>query len=275
MKTRFDLGRFGYLMKYMLMSEYKYQLRGILGLAFGMSMCFGMNIYTNKNNFIDYDSFGFDWFYSNLAAMAVMCGFFLMLVLDSNIFKNMLTKQGRISFLSLPASNLEKFLARFLWVNISGWVIFVVGIAIADGVQALVSLSLGLGVHGSVIAAFFPSNPGAGSNLPLIGVHETEFLCFLLSAALLFNASWTFFGTLFRKNAWLWSLSLNVLFITLIAMVVDSNIDIICDLDKQMGHDVMLAIVDGVMISVSALLYFGSYKLFKRMQVINNRWVNL
>ena len=154
MKTTFDTNRFMNLLKYEIFTESKGFARGAIGLTVGLVFYFMANLYFHKEMLmsnLDY----FDVMYENFSGGAICVGFALMMVAGCSIFKNMITKQQRINFLSLPASNLEKYLARFIWVNIGYLVIFIISLCLSDILLAIFSAVLGLGVHGSVAAVFF------------------------------------------------------------------------------------------------------------------------
>ena len=278
MKTTFDTNRFMNLMKYEIGAESRGYLRGLLGLTVAMAFYFMANLYSHKEflmSNIDY----FDVMYESFSDAAVFMGFALMMVAGCSIFKNMITKQQRITFLSLPASNLEKYLARFIWVNIGYLVMFIISLCLSDILLAFFSAVLGLGVHGSVAAVFFEhlfdSAPRwiNGSML-----NPNYFYVMLFTVFLFMQSSWTLCGTLFRKNAWLWTLCLQVLLGTTNAMVVSGNSCIAAawhEFYMTVGKELFFWIHILFAIAASVLMYWGSYKLFCRMQVVNNKWINI
>ena len=207
--------------------------------------------------------------------------FLVMFMAGCMIFKNMLTKQQRISFLALPASNLEKFLARFLWTNVGYLLILVFATIFADMLLALFSLCLGEGVHGSVTIAICERLFSGNGCLRIASKRLPDFYFYLwmTTVALFLQSSWTFIGTLFRKNAWLWAICLEVLFGSMFVVLMD-NMPMFISSFYSLLYDVIdvrwMILVHCVLgIAASALLYWGSYKLFVRMQVINNKWVNI
>ncbi len=56
----------------------------------------------------------------------------LSLVMMGYMFHNLVTRQGRISELTLPASNLERFVWHFVRIWIGTWILVLVGTALAD-----------------------------------------------------------------------------------------------------------------------------------------------
>ena len=204
-----------------------------------------------------------------------------MFVAGCMIFKNMLTKQQRISFMALPASNLEKFIARFLWTNVGYLLIVILSIIFADILLALFSLCLGEGVHGSVVFAICERLFDGHGCMRISGNRLPDFYFYLwmTTVVFFFQSSWTFIGTLFRKNAWLWAICLEVLFGSVFVVFLDSDpfwfTSFYSSLYDAIGVRWMVLSHSVLGLAASALLYWGSYKLFVRMQVINNKWVNI
>ena len=278
MKTTFDINRFYNLMRYEVLSESKNFLRGLLGLTMGLTFYFCLVFYSIK------DAAWLDRFHNiylqceNAAYFAFFC---VMFVAGCMIFKNMLTKQQRIAFMALPASNLEKFIARFLWTNVGYLLIVILSIIFADILLALFSLCLGEGVHGYVTIAICERLFSGNGCLRIASKRLPDFYFYLwmTTVALFLQSSWTFIGTLFRKNAWLWAICLEVLFGSMFVVLMD-NMPMFISSFYSLLYDVIdvrwMILVHSVLgIAASALLYWGSYKLFVRMQVINNKWVNI
>lgn len=278
MKTTFDINRFYNLMRYEVLSESKNFLRGLLGLTMGLTFYFCLVFYSIK------DAAWLDRFHNiylqceNAAYFAFFC---VMFVAGCMIFKNMLTKQQRIAFMALPASNLEKFIARFLWTNVGYLLIVILSIIFADILLALFSLCLGEGVHGSVVFAICERLFDGHGCMRISGNRLPDFYFYLwmTTVVFFFQSSWTFIGTLFRKNAWLWAICLEVLFGSVFVVILDSYpfwfTSFYSSLYDAIGVRWMVLSHSVLGLAASALLYWGSYKLFVRMQVINNKWVNI
>lgn len=286
MSTTFDITRFKNLMKYEFAAESKQWVRRMIGFSIALAFIYVMMLWSKKNYLMDYnlglvkfDEQNYDpyyWFYMNLIGTTMFVWNGMTFAAACNIFKNMGTKQQRISFLALPASNLEKYLARLIWVNGSYLVTFIVGFAVADACLALASLSFGLGVQGSVMATFFEMNEG---DVVLNVNGELLPICYLwigiISLLLFIHSSWTFFGTLFRKNAWLWTMGVCVVVIVLLVKLEEFNDDKLQYMLDNWGVHTTYWLNVSLMLCCAFLLYFSAYRLFKGMQVINNKWVNL
>ena len=278
MKTTFDTNRFMNLLKYEIFTESKGFARGAIGLTIGLAFFFMTSLYFERG-LLHETPLAFMTIYSNLAGVALFVGFALMMVAGCSIFKNLLSKQNRITFLSLPASNFEKYISRFIWVNVGYAVMFVIAVIFADLLLALFSLMLGLGVHGSVattlFAELFESNTISYSRI----LNPGYFIVMVCTIMLFMQSSWTLLGTLFRKNAWLWTLCIQVFLGTSWAMAISSSDSFLSQLwlsfHSTLGHDLFFWIHVIFGLAASALMYWGSYRIFCRMQVINNKWLNV
>ena len=278
MKTTFDTNRFMNLLKYEIFTESKGFARGAIGLTVGLAFYFMANLYFERGLLME-TPLAFMNLYSNLAGMALFVGFALMMVAGCSIFKNLLSKQNRITFLSLPASNLEKYISRFIWVNVGYAIMFVIAVIFADLLLALFSLMLGLGVHGSVTITLFAELFESKTVLYSRILNPGYFSVMVCTIMLFMQSSWTLLGTLFRKNAWLWTLCIQVFLGTSWAMAISGSDSFLSQLwlsfYSTFGHDLFFWMHVILGLAASALMYWGSYRIFCRMQVINNKWLNV
>ena len=293
MNTTFDKTRFVKLLKWEMMTERKDYMRFAIGIALTLTFLFCANIISRY--FDDVNGYTEDliikfkkdtvMILSNLAWTVYLFAIFLG---ASFVFKNVATKQQRIAFFSLPASNLEKFLVRLFHVMIGYPLCFLVALAFADIMQLFLSFILLKGpdysvvvksvtalftpiysdLNGEIIKGFLFSN-----GFTLVGIMES--LSYLTFFA--FNyAFWIFCGTLFRRNAWLLTLASQVV----IGFVVIMIIRVFCSpsVGNSLNESSALALAYlfiAIAWVVIALMYCGSYRLFSRMQVVNNKWLNV
>lgn len=294
MNTTFDKTRFVKLLKWEMMTERKDYMRFAIGIALTLTFLFCATIISRY--FDDVNGYTEDMMImfkkgtvmilSNFAWTVYLFTIFLG---ASFVFKNVSTKQQRIAFFSLPASNLEKFLVRLLHVMIGYPLCFLVALAFADIMQLFLSFILLKGpdysvVVKSVTALFTPIYKDINGEIikgwllfpngfTLVGIMES--LSYLTFFA--FNyAFWIFCGTLFRRNAWLLTLASQVV----IGFVVIMLIRVFCfpSVGNSLNESSALTLVYlciAIAWVVIALMYWGSYRLFSRMQVINNKWLNV
>lgn len=294
MNTTFDKTRFVKLLKWEMMTERKDYMRFAIGIALTLTFLFCATIISRY--FDDVNGYTEDliimfkkstvMILSNLAWTVYLFAIFLG---ASFVFKNVATKQQRIAFFSLPASNLEKFLVRLFHVMIGYPLCFLVALAFADIMQLFLSFILLKGPDYSVVVKMITMlyspiyNEISGEvikgcllfphGFTLVGVMES--LSYLTFFA--FNyAFWIFCGTLFRRNAWLLTLASQVV----IGFVVIMILRVLCfpSIGNSLNESSALALAYlciAIAWVVIALMYWGSYRLFSRMQVINNKWLNV
>lgn len=294
MNTTFDKTRFVKLLKWEMMIERKDYMRFAIGIALTLTFLFCATIISRY--FDDVNGYTEDTLIMLKKATVMMLSNFAWAVYlfaiflgASFVFKNVATKQQRIAFFSLPASNLEKFLVRLLHVMIGYPLCFLVALAFADIMQLFLSFILLKGpdysvVVKSVTALFTPIYNDLNGEIikgwllfpngfTLVGIMES--LSYLTFFA--FNyAFWIFCGTLFRRNAWLLTLASQVV----IGFVVIMLIRVFCSpsVGNSLNESSALALAYlciAIAWVVIALMYWGSYRLFSRMQVINNKWLNV
>ena len=293
MNTTFDKTRFVKLLKWEMMTERKDYMRFAIGIALTLTFLFCATIISRY--FDDVNGYTEDliimfkkstvMILSNLAWTVYLFAIFLG---ASFVFKNVATKQQRIAFFSLPASNLEKFLVRLFHVMIGYPLCFLVALAFADIMQLFLSFILLKGPDYSVVVKMITMlyspiyNEISGEvikgclllphGFTLVGVMES--LSYLTFFA--FNyAFWIFCGTLFRRNAWLLTLASQVVigFVIMIFRVL--SFPSIGNLLNESSALTLAYLFIAIAWVVIALMYWGSYRLFSRMQVINNKWLNV
>lgn len=294
MNTTFDKTRFVKLLKWEMMTERKDYMRFAIGIALTLTFLFCATIISRY--FDDVNGYTEDMMImfkkgtvmilSNFAWTVYLFTIFLG---ASFVFKNVATKQQRIAFFSLPASNLEKFLVRLFHVMIGYPLCFLVALAFADIMQLFLSFILLKGpdysvVVKSVTALFTPIYKDINGEIikgwllfpngfTLVGIMES--LSYLTFFA--FNyAFWIFCGTLFRRNAWLLTLASQVVIGFVVIMIFRVlSFPSIGNLLNESSALTLAYLFIAIAWVVIALMYWGSYRLFSRMQVINNKWLNV
>ena len=294
MNTTFDKTRFVKLLKWEMMTERKDYMRFAIGIALTLTFLFCATVISRY--FDDVNGYTEDliimfkkdtvMILSNLAWAVYLFAIFLG---ASFVFKNVATKQQRIAFFSLPASNLEKFLVRLFHVMIGYPLCFLVALAFADIMQLFLSFILLKGpdysvVVKSVTALFTPIYKDINGEIikgwllfpngfTLVGIMES--LSYLTFFA--FNyAFWIFCGTLFRRNAWLLTLASQVVIGFVVIMIFRVlSFPSVGNLLNESSVLALAYLFIAIAWVVIALMYWGSYRLFSRMQVINNKWLNV
>lgn len=199
--------------------------------------------------------------------------------MQSSILNNVRNKQQTIDFLTLPASNFEKFISRIMFVTLYYTGAFVVGLIAADVLQWLFSLLFfPFDQTGFVITHIqFFSNTTIGNSF----IESTDLLSWLLGFTLFLgviyvHSVYILGGTFFRKQAWVLT-SITMFFLTIfIASVLDKsdfNINL-ADMSSS-GLEIIVSIFDVIIVGLIAFNYWLAYRIFTHIQVINNKWFNL
>lgn len=294
MNTTFDKTRFVKLLKWEMMTGRKDYMRFAIGIALTLTFLFCATIialyFDDVNRYPEDVMLEFKkGIAMELSVFAWAVYLFAIFLGASFVFKNVATKQQRIAFFSLPASNLEKFLVRLLHVMIGYPLCFLVALAFADVMQLFLSFILLKGPDYSVMvksvtALFTPFYNDINGEIikgyllfpngfTLVGI--TESLSYLTFFA--FNyAFWIFCGTLFRRNAWLLTLASQVVIGFVVIMIIRVlGFPSVGNLLNESSALALAYLCIAIAWVVIALMYWGSYRLFSRMQVVNNKWLNV
>ena len=289
MNKTFDLHRFGMVLRWDLLTNWKSYFYSIAGLAIGIIMLSISMLYTFPHSHYivggDLGNYYEDSMTGFLAT--ILIAFFF--VSACNIFSNTKTKLQRENFLMLPANNLEKYAARFLMMSVGSILIMVIATLIADFVQFVLSFFMTPGYHASII----------GSSLRQIYEAAIDTTCnnpisilawqYKIDAAIL---GWSFLtmiysfcllgGTFFRKQPIILT-AVSGIIIFMIIGYCGSELEEwgAFDFFKHLNYDnpgtsLCMAIFWSVIfLALAAGSLWASYKLFTRMQVICNKWINI
>lgn len=272
----FDINRFGSVLKWNALMTKKEILTNTASMTFAFVVLAVVQVMSSRNesdmvvadNFNSFTSFA-------LFVFLIICS-----IGGCWIFNNMKTKEQRITFKMLPATDLEKFVARALYATIVWWLMAFVAFCLADLFRMLVSLIAGIDIVKSAIPDFLNMLFGGNDhNISIFGETDMTYVLPLTFAA---NA-WAFWvhslyilgGALFRRRQFvLTTLAHCIIGLAFTPIIVD----FVDSLDKATAEQ-MFCIVMWTAGSVFTLLFllnwWLSYKIFRRMQVINNKWLNL
>ena len=289
MNKTFDLHRFGMVLRWDLLTNWKDYFYRTAGLAICIILLSISMLYSfphshfiveggDLSNYYECRMTGF------LAAIFIL----LFFVSASNIFGNMKTKLQRESFLMLPANNLEKYAARFLMMSIGSIIMMMIATLIADFVQFVFSFFMTPGHHASIIGCFISQIYKTASNSCNNPISILAGQC-KIDAALL---GWSFLimiysfcllgGTFFRKQPIILTAVSGIIIFMIIGYcgskledwgAFDSFTHLNYD---NPGTSLCIAIFWSVVfLALAAFSLWASYKLSTRMQVICNKWINI
>lgn len=288
MNKTFDLHRFGMVLRWDLLTNRKSYFYSIAGLAIGIIMLSISMLYTfPHSHYIVGGDLG-NYYENGMTGFlaTILIAFFF--VSACNIFSNTKTKLQRESFMMLPANNLEKYAARFLMMSVGSILIMVIATLIADFVQFILSFFMTPGYHASIIGSslrqIYEAATNTGDNPICILAWQYK-----IDAAIL---GWSFLtmiysfcllgGTFFRKQPIILT-AVSGIIIFMIIGYCGSELEEwgAFDFFKHLNYDnpgtsLCMAIFWSVIfIALAASSLWASYKIFTRMQVICNKWINM
>lgn len=290
MNKTFDLHRFGMVLRWDLLTNWKSYFYSIAGLAIGIIMLSIPMLYNfPSSRVIRAGGDLSDYYRCSIVGFLAAIVILFFFISACNIFSNMKTKLQRESFMMLPANNLEKYAARFLMMSVGSILIMVIATLIADFVQFVLSFFMTPGYHASII----------GSSLRQIYEAAIDTTCnnpisilawqYKIDAAIL---GWSFLtmiysfcllgGTFFRKQPIILT-AVSGIIIFMIIGYCGSELEEwgAFDFFKHLNYDnpgtslCMAIFWSVVFLALAAFSLWASYKLFTRMQVICNKWINI
>ena len=288
MNKTFDLHRFGMVLRWDLLTNWKSYFYSIAGLAIGIIMLSISMLYSfPHSHFIVEGDLG-NYYEGNMTVFLAAIVILFFFISPCNIFSNMKTKLQRENFMMLPANNLEKYAARFLMMSVGSILMMLIATLIADFVQFVLSFFMTPGYHASIIGSSLSqiykaaTNTGDNPICILAGQYKIDaailgwsFLTMIYSFCLLG-------GTFFRKQPIILT-AVSGIIIFMIIGYCGSELEEwgAFDFFKHFNYDntgttLYIAIFWSVVfLGLAAFSLWASYKLFTRMQVICNKWINI
>ena len=288
MNKTFDLHRFGMVLRWDLLTNWKSYFYSNAGLAIGIIMLSISMLYSFPHSYFIVER-DLNYYYECRMTGFLAAIFILFIFISAcNIFSNMKTKLQRESFLMLPANNLEKYAARFLMMSVGSILMMLIATLIADFVQFVLSFFMTPGYHASIIGSSLSqiykiATIGGNNPISILAWHEK------IDAALL---GWSFLimiysfcllgGTFFRKQPIILT-AVSGIIIFMIIGYCGSKLEEwgAFDFFKHLNYDnpgtsLCMAIFWSVIfLALAASSLWASYKIFTRMQVICNKWINM
>ena len=288
MNKTFDLHRFGMVLRWDLLTNWKSYFYSIAGLAIGIIMLSISMLYSFPHSYFIVER-DLNYYYECRMTGFLAAIFILFIFISAcNIFSNMKTKLQRESFMMLPANNLEKYAARFLMMSIGSIIMMLIATLIADFVQFVLSFFMTPGYHASIIGSslsqIYKAATDAGNNPISILAGQCKIDAALLGwSFLIMIYSFTLLGgTFFRKQPIILT-AVSGIIIFMIIGYCGSKLEEwgAFDFFKHLNYDnpgtsLCMAIFWSVIfLALAASSLWASYKIFTRMQVICNKWINM
>jgi len=286
MNKTFDLHRLEMVIHWDL-STYKKKYLGITaGLTIVITILFLFQL-ISLGFFIKSDAqFYHEMFLNKMAGIPMGVSFGAFYALSTCIFFNMKDKFKRATFLMIPATNIEKFIARLLIMGVGSIIMACIASIIADLIQLAFSFYFTPGFHDSVTVSALKSWLNASyGNKPqqaLFFCSKWELVCLAWSLAILSHSFCTLGGTFYRKHPIILTACTGIvlgLIFTFGGMKLAEwgffDLFPSFDYDNETIHLCITLFWSGIYLGIAAVCYWMSYKIFSRMQVICNKWLNI
>lgn len=275
-----DYNRFKKTFAWVAASEYKGMIRAAIGLTLGLTFVYSLNLGVNEMYM------GETWLHAEMLEvwkMTLCLCLFVMTVTVGEIAKDMQANDGRVMALMLPASNGEKFLARMLWLTFSMTVVCIVSVVCGDILRVMLSYAFGWSVHTSMLWDIISE----GGIFSLSVSHDIPGIV-IVQMVLLVILSHSFFtlgGTFFRRRAILLTMVTSFILSSLFGLIVSTFIlhspEMLAELARpflgalEAGYTWPMLIPVAITTVFIVFNYWAAYKLYCRIQVISNKWINL
>ena len=273
--NNFQFSRLLMVMRWDMFTNLKSYLNMMLGMTFALLPFFIMQLYQLSKQYQLFPD-TIDLRYWGMSQYVLMIFSIAMYMMATQIFMVMKTTGQREQFLMLPASNLEKYISRFLFSTLGAAVAMITAIVVSELVQLIFSFVLLPGHHQSVCLSimallwkiwttFIESIDSAGALMLSL---------LIMACGVLVHSFFILCGTLFRKHTIVVSGILFIVMTYLVIYVIESVPDTIttCLMHGDNSWIFCLLIAE---LLLAGFQYWLSYKVFTRMQVICNKWINL
>ena len=273
--NNFQFSRLLMVMRWDMFTNLKSYLNMMLGMTFALLPFFIMQLYQLSKQYQLFPD-TIDLSYWGMSQYVLMIFSIAMYMMATQIFMVMKTTGQREQFLMLPASNLEKYISRFLFSTLGAAVAMITAIVVSDLVQLIFSFVLLPGHHQSVCLStmallwkiwttFIESIDSAGALMLSL---------LIMTCGVLVHSFFILCGTLFRKHTIVVSGILFIAMTYLVIYVIESVPGTITTCLNHGDNSWLFSLLIAELL-LGGFQYWLSYKVFTRMQVICNKWINL
>ena len=207
--------------------------------------------------------------------VTVFC--FFMLAAAGSMFLQMKDTRNRSAYLLWPVSNLEKYIINLLHSIVLTAILAFAAYVLADALRVFIDWVTGRIVIWGIPKFFENIHVNIDSNY-----WQDKWM--LLTWAFYIHSLYIVGGTLFRRQHFLMTSATIVIFTILLASILNQmhpSFDFQTNVwdENTMGYirnfHPAFYILHSVLCLLAIFHYWLSYKLFTRMQVINNKWLNV
>lgn len=275
MNNNFQFRRLLMVMRWDVFTNLKSYLNMTLGMTFALLPFLIMQLYQlSKQDQLFPDAI--DLSYWGMSQYILFISSIAMYMMATQIFMVMKTNGQREQFLMLPASNLEKYISRFLFSTLGAAIAMLTAIVVSDLVQLIFSFLLLPGHHQSVclstVALLWKIWTTFIENIDSTGALLLSLL--IVTCGVLVHSFFILCGTLFRKHTIVVTTILFIAMTYLVIYVIESVPGTITTCLNHGDNSWLFSLLIAELL-LGGFQYWLSYKVFTRMQVICNKWINL
>lgn len=202
-----------------------------------------------------------------------MAYFFWVIISGTWFCPNIKTKQQRITIKMLPATDLEKFLSHMAWLAIQ-----LIGMALmfclADVIRVALFEVLGLDWIQWGIPVFFDMSHVAG-DMYILGVKSTAVYAAGMAWVLWAQSLYVVGSILINRHGALIVSGIHVILIVALVWLVAKSDTEAAATDIALTADAATYIALATFALLGIFNWITGYKLYSRMQVVNNKLINL
>ncbi len=288
--SNFNYNRFSQALKCHLLVERKTWIRlfGIYTLVMFMANLFFTRVADSSyshwaDNYPDELLFHYSRIVEQTSVFGVIFFCFAMLFAASSMFSQMKDTRKRSAYLLWPVSHLEKYVVSVLLSVVMMLFLTIGAFILADALRVLVDWLTGR----IVIWGFAMPVIGRDGEHSWGAFQDWHMVWMLFNWAFYIHSLYIVGGTLFRRQQFLFTSGTIVVVGILLIMLLNQidwnsiHFDFITGTwdEKTLTYTHIFHpsfyIFNSVMMLLIVFHYWASYKLFTRMQVINNKWLNV
>ncbi len=276
---KFNIKRFGQTFKWLFCENSNRLLLWLLGLTLGFMMIDSFLIWSMQQVPQDVKNIqqeGIDYQTAALYGVIGFCIFIAIIVIHlgySRIFARLKTKQKRIAYLTLPATNAERYLASLLFVLIVFPLCVLLALILGDTLRMFIFGMTG-GEWQSAVPYLFKENM---LFLPRFSSWNKFVAWMMDSSVLLWICSlYILGGTWFRRHAFfIVTGAIIALFIIVAVFIPRASFFIPNGSNPTTIISAIVYPLILIFIVAAIFNFWWSYKIFKRFQIITSKWTNV
>jgi len=273
--SNFDIRRFAKVARWQCGMSLKNVLSFAAGLSFGyLFPMFGwLYPYLKGEKMIDEGRL------LHTVELCTLVYLVVIIIAGTWIFADMKTKEQRIKVKMLPATDLEKYIVRWLGVTLGTMVAGIAAYCVADVLRILTCLVAGVDYIGCTIPDFLRllfTDTEIGFTTASTAPAKAQGVYFLATGWLIWAQSlYVLGGSLLRRYQFVAVTVVHiVLFIAFAAVISGARVDVEQAVTNIYNNTAFYAL-GTLFMAVAVANWWLSYRVFRRMQVVNNKWINL